>query len=267
MTKGAILFAYNTPNNDYYKMAVNTAKRINHFLDLPVTVVTDQNTNVNDYDYSFDKVIVNESDPSNKKDSSLWLNKGRYRAYELSPYDETIVLDTDYLINSDKLLKTFDIGNDFVCHKTTSFLMMPDGHEQEVISNRSFNTLWATVMRFDKTSRAKQIFDCMKMIQLNYNHYANIYNFVGGLYRNDYSLTIANRIVNGHLEEQSDYLPWNLVHVGQNTTVYRQSDSDLNTEYMIMYDNWQRGKIRKEYLYVKDMDFHMLNKKNFMELI
>jgi hypothetical protein len=34
-----------------------------------------------------------------------------------------------------------------------------------------------------------------------------------------------------------------------------------------MFDNWQRGKIRKEYLIIKDMDFHMMNKVNFTELI
>ena len=36
MTKGALLFAFNSPKYNYYEMAVATAKRINHFLDLPV---------------------------------------------------------------------------------------------------------------------------------------------------------------------------------------------------------------------------------------
>jgi hypothetical protein len=34
-----------------------------------------------------------------------------------------------------------------------------------------------------------------------------------------------------------------------------------------MYDNWNRGKIRKEYIIVKDMDFHVMNKENFLELV
>ena len=34
-----------------------------------------------------------------------------------------------------------------------------------------------------------------------------------------------------------------------------------------MFDNWQRGKIRKEYNTIKDTDFHVMNKENFMELI
>jgi hypothetical protein len=171
------------------------------------------------------------------------------------------------MVNSDLLSKTFYVGDDFVCPKTTSFLMFPNGREQELLSSKTVPTLWATVMRFNKTNRSKQIFDCMGMIQQNYNHYANIYGFVGGLYRNDYSLTVATRIVNGHLEQKSDYLPWDLVHIGQNTTVYRDTDDEFNTKYTVIYDNWQRGKIKKEYLSIKDMDFHMLNKKNYMELI
>ena len=34
-----------------------------------------------------------------------------------------------------------------------------------------------------------------------------------------------------------------------------------------MFDNWQRGKIRKEYNIVKDMDFHIMNKDLFVEII
>ena len=41
----------------------------------------------------------------------------------------------------------------------------------------------------------------------------------------------------------------------------------LLEDYIVMYDNWQRGKIRKEYITIKDMDFHVMNKGNFMELI
>jgi len=55
----------------------------------------------------------------------------------------------------------------------------------------------------------------------------------------------------------------NLNHVGKNTIVHKDTD----TAYTVIYDNWQRGKIRKEYCTVSDMDFHMMNKENFMELV
>jgi hypothetical protein len=266
MSRGVLLFAFNSPKYDYYAMAVYAAKRINHFLNLPVSVVTDEESAATNTTYEFDNVIIAPADKTNKRDNTLWLNKGRYRAYELSPYDETLLLDTDYVVNSDKLLKTFDTGVDFCCHDTTSFMMHP-GVPQEVLSAYSFDTLWATVIMFRKTERAKHIFECLEMVQKNYNHYANIHNFIAGVFRNDYALTLALRIANGHSTDPSDIIPWNLVHVGKNTSVYKNNDDEFNTEYTVMFDNWQRGKIRKEYTTIKDCDFHVMNKDNFMELI
>lgn len=266
MSRGALLFAFNSPKYDYYKMAVATAKRINHFLKLPVTVVTDEKSVPDLPDYQFDNVIIVEPDKNNIRDHSVWINKGRYQAYNLSPYNETLLLDTDYMVNSDKLLKLFELNTDFCCHDTTSFLMHP-GVAQEVLSAYSFKTLWATVVMFKKTQRAKQIFECLEMVQKNYDHYANIHNFIAGVFRNDYALTLATRIANGHTSPQEDVIPWNLVHVGKNTSVYKNNDDEFNTEYTVMYDNWQRGKIRKEYCTIKDTDFHVMNKDIFMELI
>ncbi len=266
MNRGALLFAFNSPKYDYYKMAVATAKRINHFLKLPVTVVTDEKSVPDLPDYQFDNVIIVEPDKNNIRDHSVWINKGRYQAYQLSPYDETLLIDTDYMVNSNKLLKLFELNTDFCCHDTTSFLMHP-GVAQEVLSAYSFKTLWATVVMFKKTQRSKQIFECLEMVQKNYDHYANIHNFIAGVFRNDYALTLATRIANGHTSPKEDVIPWNLVHVGKNTSVYRNNDDEFNTEYTVMYDNWQRGKIRKEYCTIKDTDFHVMNKDIFMELI
>jgi hypothetical protein len=266
MTRGAILFAFNNQKFDYYKMAVATAKRINHFLNMPVTVVTNDDS-ITDTTYKFDHTITVEADKTNYREKQIWINKGRYQAYELSPYDETLLLDTDYMINSTKLLSVFDYYDDFCCHDTTSYLMEPNA-AQEVLSSYSFKTLWATAVCFKKTIRTRQIFECLEMVQKNYEHYGNIHNFIGGVFRNDYALTLALRITNGHTSLKRDVIPWNLVHVGnKNIHIYRNNDDEFNTEYTVIYDNWSRNKIRKEYITLKDMDFHVMNKENFMELI
>lgn len=266
MSRGALLFAFNSPKYNYYGMAVATAKRINHFLGLPVTIVTNEESIPDHITYEFDNVVITTADKSNKRDWGMWINKGRYQAYEFSPYEETILLDTDYMVNSNKLLTLFDLPTDFCCHDTTSFLMHP-GVPQEMLSGYSYKTLWATVVMFKKTQRAKQIFECLEMIQKNFEHYSNIHKFISSTYRNDYALTLATRIVNGQFLPKEDIIPWNLVHAGKNTQVYRNNDDEFNTEYTVMFDNWQRGKIRKEYTIIKDTDFHVMNKENFMELI
>ena len=267
MTRGVILFAFNSVKYNYYDMALHTKKRVEHFLKLPVTLVTDEDSIPLDYEnHGWDQITFTTPDKDNFRDWGQWINKGRYMAYELSPYDETILLDVDYVINSDKLLTLFNFDTDFCCHNRTNFLMHP-GVPQEVLSAYSYDTLWATVVMFKKTNRAEQIFKCLEMVQKNYDHYANIHNFISGVYRNDYALTLALRIVDGHCVDPVNFIPWDLLHVGKNTQVYRDREEEFNTEYTVMFDNWQKGKIRKEYINIKDMDFHVMNKDLYLEMI
>ena len=55
--------------------------------------------------------------------------------------------------------------------------------------------------------------------------------------------------------------------MGQKTFVYPDSTDDFNTDYTIIFDAWVRNKIKKEYITVKDMDFHVLDKELFAEII
>jgi hypothetical protein len=261
MTRGVLLFAFNIENVNYYEMAVSCAKRVNHFLNLPVTIVTNEQSLPESPTYVFDNVVIAPEDKTNKKGKNLWLNKGRYRAYDLTPYDETILLDTDYLVNSNRLNNLFDLYDDFMCAKEVSFLMS-DRDEQEIISTYSFPTMWATVMIFRKTNRVKQIFECLEMVQKNYQHYASLYHFQSGMYRNDYAITIALRIVNGNTFDHKDYIPWNLIHLGKEVTAYRVNDDKFNTKYLLI-----NNEEKQKYIFVKDIDFHCMSKGNFMELV
>jgi len=264
MTRGVLLFAFNTEKVNYFKMAIATAKRINHFLNLPVSVITDDINNYNGYE--FDNIIYTESNKDNMKEKNPWYNKGRYQAFELTPYDETLLLDTDYIVNSTKLLEVFDFYNDFCCHNRTSYLMVPDA-SQEHMGVHSYNALWATTIFFRKTKRVNHIFNCIKMIQDNYEFYAQLHGFYSMSFRNDYALAIACKIVNGEFNESTDFIPWNLVHAGRDVIVENVSDELFGTEYKIKIFNQNELKPKKEYMYIKDIDFHMINKDNFMEIM
>lgn len=266
MNRGVVLFAFNSPEYNYLKMAEFTAKRVNHFLNLPVTLITDKSSIIS-LNHPFDKIITVESDPNNIFQGRIWLNKGRYQCFNLTPYDETLLLDVDYMINSNRLLQVFDVVDDFCCHEHVSFLM--DSYNKiEKLNNDdlSLSTLWATVVCFKKTNRVKQIFECLEMVQKNYEHYGQIHKFSTDTYRNDYALTLAWYIANGHSYNCSDIIPWNLMHIGLKTYVYKNNDTEFNTEYTVIYDKWLRGKIKKEYITIKDMDFHIINKDIFLEL-
>jgi hypothetical protein len=254
--KGILFLAFNTPEIDYYQMASYTAARASRFLNLPCSIITSPESRTTDYE--FDQVIYTTQDNTNYRSKSIWSNKGRYQVFELSPYEETLVLDVDYMINSNRLLETFKYTSDFVCYHDPEYLL--ESLDPEKLSRKSVQTLWATVMRFRKTSRTEQIFNMMNMIQDNYRHYGELYSFLPDMYRNDYALTIALKTVNGHLENPEDYIMGKLNHVGVATYVQRIDD--------VTYKILGRPKNNiQNYIIIKDHDFHMLNKKNFKELM
>jgi hypothetical protein len=150
------------------------------------------------------------------------------------------------------------LPSDLVCHKDVRWLLDDQKQTQEFLHTSTVQSLWATVLRFTRTSRTKQVFGMMKSIESNYEHYANIYKFMSYSYRNDYALTIALKTVNGHLEQNQDYIPWKLLHVSTRIGVYRESD----TQYVLMLNSDKK----KTYIKIKDIDFHMLSKTNCLEL-
>lgn len=268
MTRGVLLFAFNSVEYNYVKMAEFTAKRATYFLNLPSTLITDKNSFSSASSNLFDKIIIIDSDSTNQIDGRVWMNKGRYQAYELSPYDETLLLDVDYVINSDKLNTLFSIMYDFMCHETITYMMMEREDKKEYLSQGlSLPTLWATVIAFKKTSRVKQIFDCLKLVQENYEHYANIHQFPIDTYRNDYGLTLACKIVNGQSYISSDIIPWNLLHIHPKTRLYRNNTDEFSTSATVVLDKKLKEKLKKEYIQIMDTDFHVIDKKDFMRFI
>jgi hypothetical protein len=254
-TKGIVLIAHNNDVVDYFSMAVYTAKRVNKFLNLPVTVITDSQSF---YETSnvFDNIIQVTPDNTNTKKKQKWINKKRHKVFDLTPYDETIILDTDYMINSNNLLKLFD-DHDFKCHNSVRWLLEND--DQECINN--IPILWATVMKFKKTSRTEQLFNLMQMVEDNYNHYSRIYKFIPSPYRNDYALTIALKTVNGHLTNSMDYINNRLWHVSDKVKVERID----STCYMLYKEDL--GVNKRYYININNVDFHMIDKNNYLELI
>jgi hypothetical protein len=267
MTRGAILIAHNN-NNDYYRMACWAAKRINHFLGIPVTIITDQNTldttaarPSNSGSYQFDHTILIDPDRTNKMHKMSWFNKSRHLVYELTPYDETLVLDTDYVVNSEELLKTFSLPSDFVCYTSAKYIFADEPNE--LISEVFQGTYWATVLRFRKGQRAQDIFHMITTIQENYDYYGELYKFLSNTFRNDYALTIALRTVNGQLELPQDSIPGQLQHLDSSGKVEML---DYN-RFKLIHDVDIRGRLRPAYIEIVDRDFHMLGKPEFMNMI
>lgn len=211
-SRGVVIFAFNTGTTDYVKIADRTSRLISQHLQLPITLITDvDSTPV----VAYDQVVRIDSSGSTFRNTTdyqiqQWRNFDRYLAYELSPYYETILIDTDYLVLDNSLVKLFATEFDYklMHHSENMYELMP-----EEMGTIGLPFVWATVVLFRKTERARLFFNLIGRIQRNYNYYSLLYNIREGNYRNDYAFAIANNILNGYSLNEDQGIPWRMLTI------------------------------------------------------
>jgi hypothetical protein len=225
-SRGVLVFAINSKTVDYVAIADNTSRLISHNLQLPITLVTDE-TGAPEFPY--DSVIRISSSGSTYRHTSQetkveWKNFDRYLAEQLSPYNETILVDTDYLVLDDSLLKLFDTEFDY---KLMHYNNTADGISYSEMGVASLPYVWATVVLFRKTERAKLFFNLVGRVQRNYDYYRSLYNVREGNYRNDYAFAIANCILSGYTITDTQGIPWPMFTVEKDIEKIVLSDQFL----------------------------------------
>ena len=212
MSKGVLLFASNNGMIDYVKQAHWLALRIGKYMSLPTTIVTDVDITKSHPNFvsTFDQIIQVDNmltASTNKRyyDGSLhkrvlpFNNGNRASAYTLSPYDETIVMDTDFVISNNILNNCFEQSKDFLIYNEATHIgALGKPEEFNRISDTGIEFYWATVFFFRKTPITKAFFDLLDHIKENYYHYRSVYQFKTTVYRNDIAFSIAIHIMNGY---------------------------------------------------------------------
>jgi hypothetical protein len=210
MTTGAVIFAQNNSSVDYVKLAIFAAHRVVEHLDLPVTIVTDSKSwLISAYpDHPFDQIIeIYDNTDSHLKrfhDGSLssknlnWKNLSRSQVYELTPYDTTLVIDSDYIVNSSVLKDALSRDYDLQLYRN-SFDLAPgrDLTEFKRINQYSIPFYWATVFVFRKNVIMQAFFDLVTYIKANWLYFRTLYNIESPTFRNDFAFSIAIHIMNG----------------------------------------------------------------------
>jgi hypothetical protein len=264
MTSGAVIFAFNSETTDYLSMAQWSARRIKEFLGLPTTVITDTEINSTD----FDQVVVT-SKTYQQHDRwfadtgrvSSWHNHDRCMAYDLSPYDRTLLIDADYVVNSDILDCVINCESDFLCHNQAFDLARGKILKDHSSFGRyQMPMLWATVMIFSKTRFSEYIFGCMEMVRDHWQHYRDIYGITQSMFRNDYALTIAAGIVSGHTAKIPT-IPWALPTVMPEVEITASKNLEVfEYQYRDTQERWKRG-------HMIGQDFHAMGKRQLGEII
>jgi hypothetical protein len=202
MTTGALIFAFNNEQIDYVAMAQWSAKNIHRHLNIPVCLVTDKEPT---HPHAFDCVVIANPVGAGQRyfsdyDSNVtWHNTNRMDAYTLSPWDQTLVLDADYVVASDQLRTILNGCQDFVCYRWARDVTgLQTFEDLNYFGNHRMPMWWATVMMFRRSTASELLFDSMQMIRDNWTHYRNLYKNSVSTYRNDHALSIALNTLNGH---------------------------------------------------------------------
>lgn len=198
-SRGIIAFATNTDTVNYVEIASRTLTVASKILDLPYQIIT---TDTKHHNLRFD--IDSET-------FVQWNNFDRHSVYELSPFDETLVIDADYLILDNNLKKIFEIEWDYLLQRNSFALTQAWPNS---MGPNGLPFVWATVFAFRKTSKSKLFFELIKRIQDNYGYYVNLFNIRERNYRNDYAFAIADYIINGYNIE-SNSIPGTMLTVDQ----------------------------------------------------
>ena len=265
MTTGALIFAFNNESTDYVAMAQWSAKNIRRHLGIPTAIVTD----VDPGDQrlrGFDQVISATASAGGTRwfedyqATVTWHNAGRTDAYTVSPWDQTLVLDADYVVASDQLKTLLNSNQDFLAHACAYDLTAQDNFVSiNEYGEYHMPMTWATVMMFRRSEHAELIFDCMKMIKNNWRHYKDLYHIAGPTYRNDHALSIALAIVNGQTLQHNS-IPWDLASVTPEHSVVRISNDCYRIDYVDQHK-------RPRWIMLRNQDFHAMGKRHLEKII
>lgn len=272
MSKGVVLFALNNKEISYIKLAEFAASRAKKFLNAPVSLITDdKSANYISNAHPFDRVLLIEEDTSyysrtfrdgneNKKD--LWKNSHRHAVYSLTPYDDTLVIDVDYIVNSTILNYCWDQPHEFLIYRDSFDLASwRSSKDYKFISQYSVPFYWATVFFFKKTENTRALFSLIAYIKENWSYYNFLYQINSPNFRNDFAFSIAIHILNGKTSgDFAKSIPGKL---------YYSLDSDVLLNIKDKNFTILLNKNSKDFLpaSVSNLDVHIMNKFSLLRAV
>jgi hypothetical protein len=225
MTRGVLIFAHNSPDVDYGLMSIIAGGLAKKNLGVSVSLVTDIGTlNWMEESGTIIKArevfenIIEVKRPYTKNTRTLhdgfeskvipFVNSNRYSVWELSPYDQTLLIDSDYLIFSDRLNEYWEVDAPvMMAHSMTDLTGDRGGILDNRVSETGVHMFWATTVMFDKSPESQFFFKLVDFVKDNYIYYADLFRFNPKQFRNDIAFSVAKHIMNGFETEFAYTLP------------------------------------------------------------
>jgi|TARA_R110001592_G_scaffold361357_3_gene671818 hypothetical protein len=247
MSEGVLLFCFDTEHTKYHRILERCVKLVKKNICREITVVTNFSTYKKINPLGFINYKFIEPELGNTKLGKEWNNADRHMAYELSPYDTTLVMDIDYFCFTDTLKQFLYTDYDFLVPDTAH-----DLSGRKTFDPRRWSMIpmvWATVLLFKKNDKVKKIFDTVKYIKQHYSYFTEMYRIYAKNLRNDYLFAMALQQINGFIGYEK--LPFALPTLPPDCEVVKITDTGLA---------W---KHKDQISYVENQDVHVLNKEAF----
>ena len=260
MSTGALIFAFDG-DICYTNIAIQCARRVKQHLGIPVTLVTDQVKTFAGFD---NQILVDTPKHNSRRhwadyqSSTVWKNSNRSSAFDLSPYNRTLLIDADYWIDSSALQPILDSPEPFLAHNTRRYINEPHS-KVETFGTLKTPMWWATVCIFSKTEYTKDIFNTWKMIENNYDHYSKLFQFPRKPFRNDFALSLALLLCNAG-QQSTSAIPWPLLHLPDDC------EPSFEALWQITYKVIKDNNINYKKVFVQNQDLHIMSKKTLERL-
>ena len=262
ISKGILAFAQ---GNSFLKLAVYQLKclrLIDNDIGAAYIVSSDADKDLlNTLSAMGAEIIVadSSSQPRNYDVSGEWKNLGRETAFELSPWDNTLLVDVDYVIQSKASLQLLDCNLPQVCGRWHHVFREEFILDNSAIGRHGIPMLWATLVWFDKGPRSKELFakwqEALKYMKWKQEHYG----FYSSLIRNDYALSIAAHELGQESGEKVPIAPYSQNAIPPWCT-YEMTDAGL----VVSSTTVDRPA---QLVNLSGIDFHALNKTALLEAV
>jgi hypothetical protein len=169
MTKGIVVLAQNNETDDYVEQACALAMSLQLHNNAPISIITN-NSVPTEYQSLFDQII---SIPfGDAAEASEWKIENRWKIYHASPYEETLVMDTDMLV-----LQNIDVWWDFLSNYemffTSKVLTYRDAvadtsYYRKTFIDNNLPNLFSGLHYFKKCDFAKEFYAWLELVINNW---------------------------------------------------------------------------------------------------
>ena len=274
MTQGILLYAHNNRTVDYALMAVIAGGLAKKNLQVPVSLITDastiawmQESNIFNHAESVFDHIITVDRPATDNQRRLhdgqnsqtipFINTNRSTAYELTPYDRTLLIDSDFFILSNNLGEYWNVDADVMLGNAINDIYNDSrvGYLDRHVSDTGVKMYWATTVMFSKNLNSKLFFNTVNYVKENYSQFSDVFRFDSRQFRNDIAFSVAKHILDGYYQDDALSLPpvlsaldKDILHSVNGNTLTFLVDHKLTNSYCATA--------------ISNIDIHIMNKQS-----